>query len=530
MPGKRFKTMATNGQEAPTQGSGEDPAGKWWTMAVVVLGTIVISFNATILNVALPKIMSNLRVDVEEIRWVITGFMITMTILMPTIGWLGERFGNKNVFLGGLALFTLTSILCGMAWDINSLIFFRVLQGIGGGPIMPMGMVILYETFPPHQRGFALGVYTLGMTFGPAIGPTLGGWIVQDHSWRLIFYLNIPIGIAGILLGSIALPKTRKSERKPLDVWGVSLLALFLVTLLVGLSQGNIEGWGSSYIISLFLVAAVSGSLFILREMKTPLPLVELRVFKIRNFSIISGVAIINYLGMMGTFFLISIFLQRTLGFTPLRAGLFMLPTALTMGGTSVLTGRLSDRVNPKYLIISGLGMRVCAFFLFATVNTLTGLGVIMAILLFRSFSAAWIVTPLSNAAMQTLPPELYRHGSGILALMRGVGGSLGIAITTTMLTYRISWNAISSLEAVDASSISIREAMQHLSQYLMRAGESTEMIHTKSLLLIARKLLDQAILNSYQDTFFFLGIIFSMAVIPALFIKLPKYTKEKQV
>lgn len=497
---------------------------------MVVLGTIVISFNATILNIALPKIMSSLRVDVEEIRWLITGYMITMTILMPTIGWLGERFGNKRVFLGGLVIFSLTSILCGMAWSNNSLIFFRVLQGIGAGPIIPMGMVILYEAFPEDQRGLALGIYTLGMTFGPAIGPTLGGIIIQDHSWRFIFYLNVPIGIAAILLGSVVLSGTSERLKKPFDVWGIMFLSTFLVTMLVALSQGNIEGWDSSYIIGLFVAAAAAGTMFIIREIKTDDPLVELRVFKIRNFSLISIMAVINYVGMMGTFFLISIFLQRVLGFTPLRAGLFMLPTALTMGITAVLTGRLSDLVNPKYLIIGGLFMRVFAFYLFSRVNNLTTLGAIMAVLLFRSFSAAWIVTPLSTAAMRTLPPELYRHGSGLLALTRGVGGSMGIAIATTYLSYRISWNATSSLQGVDPSSLSIKEALISLDRYLAGLGESASMIHTKSILIIARKLVDHAILNAYQDTFIFLAIIFSLAIIPALFLNLPHREKGVQI
>ncbi len=514
--------MALDIIESNTTGMTEGQSSKWLTMAVVVLGTMVISFNTTILNIALPKIMSSLRVNVDEIRWVVTGYMITMTILMPTIGWLGERFGNKKVFLSSLGLFSITSILCGAAWDIDSLIFFRVIQGIASGPIIPLGMVILYETFPQDQRGFALGVYTLGMTFGPAIGPTLGGWIVEEHSWRLIFYLNVPIGIAAILLGSVVLSEKKEKVKNTLDSWGLVFLALFLISLLVALSQGNIEGWTSSYIITLFLVAAASGTLLVLRESKIFSPLVELSVFKIRNFSLISCVAAINYVGAMGTFFLISIFLQRALGLSPLQAGLFMLPTALTMGGTSVLSGKLSDKINPKYLIVSGLIMRVIGFYLISTINTLTSLGIILLMLLFRSFSAGWIVAPLTSAAMQSLPPELYRHGSGLLSLMRGVGGSLGIAITTTILSYRISWNTIHGLQGVDASSVSIREAMLHLSQYLTNIGENSNLIHTKSLVLIARKILDHAMLTGYQDTFILLAVIFSIAIIPAMLIKLP--------
>jgi MFS family permease len=233
-------------------------------------------------------------------------------------------------------------------------------------------------------------------------------------------------------------------------------------------------------------------------------------------------VAIINYVGMMGTFFLISIFMQQALGFTPLRAGLFMLPSALTMGGTSVLTGKLSDKMNPKYLIVSGLILRVFSFYLFSTVNTLTPLGVILAIQLLRSFSAAWIMTPLSSSAMRTLPAELYRHGSGLLALTRGIGGSLGIAITTTYLSYRISWNASSSLQGVDGSSFSIIEAMMNINNFLTGVGENADFIATKSILLIARKLLEHAMLNGYQDTFIFLAVIFSLAIIPAMFIKVP--------
>jgi EmrB/QacA subfamily drug resistance transporter len=326
-------------------------ASHWWPTCGVMLGALTVSLNIGVLNVAIPSMMSSLSTDLDRIQWVQTGYQIVQAILIPAVGWLGTRLGTKRLFLLSTLLFTAGSALCGLAWDVHSLIFFRILQGIGGGTITPLGMSILYSTFPPDKRGLAMGLYNFSFSFGPAIAPALGGHLIEVLNWRAIFYINVPVGLlsAGIVLFTMS--TTQEQRARSFDVVGVFTMASFLILLLLAVSEGRRYGWSSQMIVTLFLLSGMSLAAFVIAALNTKQPFVEVRLYKNLPFAMGCLIAFLNTLEFRGTSFLLPIMLQRIYHYTPFQAGLFFLPPALVMGTTSIIAGRLSDKLQPKLLL-----------------------------------------------------------------------------------------------------------------------------------------------------------------------------------
>ena len=293
--------------------SPENPNFKWWMTATVMLNAFMVIMNNATINLALPPMMTAFGFNLDQIQWVITAYMIAAAVMVPTVGWLGSRLGNRNLFLCGLVIFVASSILCGMAWSGHALIFFRVLQGIGSGPISPMSMVFLTQVFPPQQRGFAMGLYGLGISCGPVIGPVLGGYVTEYFNWRMVFYMNVLPGIFGITLAMLVLPKTRESAAPALDLPGLAMMAIFLISLLIALSQGRHLGWDAPYIQRLIIIAAISFVAFLAIELLRQEPLVDLRLYKNIPFAAVSLAVFMMSLGFWGTSFLQTFLLQRLL-------------------------------------------------------------------------------------------------------------------------------------------------------------------------------------------------------------------------
>lgn len=253
--------------------------------------------NATI-NLALPPMMTAFGFNLDQVQWVITAYMIASAVMVPTVGWLGSLMGNRNLFLIGLVIFVVSSVLCGSAWSGNSLIFFRVLQGLGNGPISTMSMVFLTQVFPPQQRGLAMGLYGLGISCGPVVGPVLGGYVTEYFNWRMVFYMNALPGLLGILLAMLVLPKTREADAPTLDLPGLAMMTIFLISLLIALSQGRRHGWDNPYIQRLFITAAVSFVAFLAIELLRKDPLIDLRLYKNVPFAAFTNIFITTPLGL----------------------------------------------------------------------------------------------------------------------------------------------------------------------------------------------------------------------------------------
>ncbi|MGH8060181.1 MAG: DHA2 family efflux MFS transporter permease subunit, partial [Candidatus Entotheonellia bacterium] len=300
--------------------SPERSSYKWWISLALLLSMLAQGLNFGTLNVALPSMMTALRADIETIQWVVTAFMITRTVVMPMVGWAAAVTGARTFYLTGLVIYIIGSMLCGFSWSIPSLVFARVIQALGAGPLFPLSMAILYEVFPVHQRGFAMGLFMAGISVAPALGPSIGGYLVEYANWRMIFYLNLPMGIISLAAVALIFPKTKRPPYVSLDKIGLVSMVAFLVPLLLALTQGRHEGWDSPYIQTLFVIAAISGIAFVVTELRLKDPLVDLSLFKSVPISATSAIFMISTLGEFASNFLIALFLQRVLGLPPLQA------------------------------------------------------------------------------------------------------------------------------------------------------------------------------------------------------------------
>ena len=355
----------------------DSPLYHWWITAALMLGFMTAGLSVTVVQLAFPHIMTSLRADLDAMQWVQTSAMIMQAVMMPSVGWLGSRLGNRRLYLLALGTFVGGSILCGMAWDVYSLIVFRVVQAIGAGPLFPLTQSIMFQTFPEEKRGLAMGVNSLGFSFGPMIGPVIGGYLLEHASWRTVFYINVPVGLIGLILAYLVLPYPRQQEPRSLDVLGLFSMATFLVTFLLAITQGRTEGWDSQYIVTLLTIAVVAGVGFIVTELRQTEPFVELRLYKNFAFAMASLVVFLNTITFMASGFVVTLFLQIHLLYTPLQAAWILMPSAVVIGILSVVTGRLSDLVSPKVLIIFGLAASTLCMFQHATITTVTSFGAI---------------------------------------------------------------------------------------------------------------------------------------------------------
>ncbi|MGQ4810086.1 Fatty acid resistance protein FarB [Candidatus Entotheonellaceae bacterium PAL068K] len=489
----------------------------WWITAVLMLGFTTAGLSVTVVNLAFPKIMTSLRADLDLMQWVQTGYMIMQAVMMPSVGWLGARLGNRRLYMLTLGVFVSGSILCGLAWDVYSLILFRLLQAVGAGPLFPITQVILFQTYPPEKRGLAMGISSLGFSFGPMIGPVLGGYLLEHASWRAVFYINVPVGIIGLVLAYLVLPTPQQQERRGLDVVGMLSLATFLVTFLLAMSQGHTAGWDSQYILMLLAMALVAGVSFVVAELRSQEPFVDLRLYANFAFSMASLVVFINTLGFMATNFMVALFLQMHLGYTPLQAAWMLLPSAVVIGCMSLATGRLSDVIPAKVLVIIGLVLVVWCMLQYATITAWTSVGMITFLLTARGFARAFTIAPLSAASLVTLRDSQVRMGSGLLSLNRGLASAGSVALAATVFQNRLAQRTMLLAQDQSLSPFGQHELMRHLTLTFERLGDFGQLASLKSLAVLQRLVSMEAALHSYHDTFIVIACISAVGLLPAL-------------
>ena len=325
---------------------------KWFVLANIMLGTFMAVLDATIVNVGLPKIMASFGVGLDKIEWVITAYMLSMAVMLPTSGWLADKFGYKKLYFFGLLLFTLGSLFCGMSNDENTLILSRIIQGLGAGTIQPLGMAIITREFPPKQRGMALGFWAIAAAASVSFGPMIGGYLVDNFSWQLIFDVNIPIGIAALVFTVIIQKEYKNPHTGKFDLIGFISVIIFVPLLLYALSEGtavtNTEGWSAPYILICFAISALAFTLFITRELSIENPLIDLRLLANYNFGMSNIVMMVFSMGMFGSTFLLPLYLQNSMGYTALQAGSVFLPVGIIQGFMSPVAGKISDKFGPK--------------------------------------------------------------------------------------------------------------------------------------------------------------------------------------
>ena len=497
----------------------ERPSYKWWVTWTIMLGAFLFALDTTIVNIAIPKIMTSIGADLNQIQWVLIIYMIGMAVVMPAVGWLSDLLGHKWLYTGSLALFTISSALCGMAWSPYSLIFFRFIQGLGAGAIAPTAMAIIFQVFPPQQRGLAMGIYSLGWTFGPILGPTLGGYLTDTISWRAIFYINIPLGIVGVALAATIMAADLSGRRsRRLDLLGLVTMATGVVTLLMALSQGNREGWNSHYILWLFVIAGVSLALFILIELCVRDPLVNLRLYRNATYSMATVVGVLLGFAMFGSNLLVPLFLEDFLEYTALQAALLMLPGVALTGVFSPLVGKLCDQLNPRLFLVLGFLLAAASTYWFAWMGLQTEEMTLVWSLIVRA-GLGFVFPPLIMLGLHTLAREEISAASGLLNITRQISGMGGIALAGVLLERWHYVHHLTGAEHLAASATGVDQIQHTLEAILQRGGDVGRLLQIKADAVLSRYLSQESLVVAFQDCFVVFALVFVAAAVASFCI-----------
>jgi MFS transporter, DHA2 family, multidrug resistance protein len=501
------------------------PAINPWIIAVTVtLATFMEVLDTSIANVSLPHIAGSLSAGVDESTWVLTSYLVSNAIVLPLSGWLSSIMGRRNFYMSCVALFTISSFLCGLAPNLATLIFFRVLQGAGGGGLQPSEQAILADTFPPAKRGMAFAVYGVAVVTAPAIGPTLGGWITDNFTWRWIFFINIPVGIISILLTSRLIQdppylKRRKLKETHIDYIGLGLVALGLGTLQVVLDKGQRDDWfGSHFILVLSIMSAAALLFAIYWEWTHDDPVVDLHLFRDRTFGISNLLMFMLGFALLGSTLLLPLFMQTLLGYTAEQSGLALMPGGFTIMLLLPLVGFLLSRYSPRWMLFFGLSMLSLSLFNMTGFDLQINFRTVILARVLQAAGMAFLFVPINTAAYAYLPREKNNAASGLMNLARNIGGSVGISFVTTMLDRRSQAHLSYLSHNLSASNPALRAMMRGSTQALRVHGASAAFATKQAYALIDATVQRQATMLSYIDDFQILGIAI-LAMIPLVFL-----------
>jgi DHA2 family multidrug resistance protein len=499
----------------------ERGANKWIITVTVILASMIELIDTSIVNVALPQMMGNLGATLDQIAWVVTGYVVANVIVIPMTSWFAAVFGRRNYFIGSMVLFTLASFFCGHATNLWEMVIFRFLQGAGGGAMLSTSQAILVETFPPEELGLANSLFGLGVVVGPTVGPTLGGWITDSYNWRWIFYVNLPIGIVAVLMAMAFLPDP-KDVRKitGIDWTGIALLILGIGSLQVVLERGESEDWFSTrYITILAFTALVALASFIWRELTTPNPVVDLRVFRDRSLAVGTVFTFIMGFGLYASVFIFPVFAQNLLGFTAMQTGLILLPGSLATAVMMPIVGRMLQKGVPAQLMnASGF---IC-FFFFTWLLSHSTLDSARANffwpLILRGVGLALLFVPLTTMALSGLRGKDIGQGAGLTNMMRQLGGSFGVALVATFIQHRSWTHRQQLLSHVSVYDPTVRERLSAMTSGFMAKGADLYHAQQQAYAALEGTVVRQTFLLTYMDAFRVVGVFF-LCCIPLLLL-----------
>jgi DHA2 family multidrug resistance protein len=507
------------------------PSYKWWVLANIMIGTFMAVLDATIVNVALPKIMAAFGSDLDRIQWILTAYLLIFGVMLPTSGWVADHFGYKRTYFFALLLFTLGSFLCGLAWNEYSLIFFRVVQATGAGFLMPVGMAIVTREFPPEQRGVALGFWAIAAAASVSLGPLIGGYLVDHIGWNAIFDVNVPVGILGLYFTTIVQHEYKAANTTSFDLAGFISMAVFLIALLLALSEGNAAwntgGWSSPFILGCFLISGIGLIVFLFVEFTAEHPLIEISLFKDFNFAVTNMILFIFGLGMFGSTFLLPLYLQNSLGYTALQAGAFFLPVGVIQAFSSPVSGLLSDKINPKIPGIIGILLLAFSLYLNSFLSIYSEHGQILLPLILRGFAMGLLFTPLSTLALSNIPRHKIAQATGLFNVIRQLGGSFGVAFMGAMLARRTIYHTAVYGQMINPQSATYNQIFTRLtgfSQLNLGGGRNAAVLTAKSILI--SHVTGQAFVKAVCDDFLIAAIISLAGVLPILILKTGKRLK----
>jgi MFS transporter, DHA2 family, multidrug resistance protein len=497
----------------------------WLIALTVMLATFMEVLDTSVANVSLPHIAGSLSAGVDESTWVLTSYLVSNAIVLPLTGWFSTLFGRKKFFMGCVVVFTLSSLLCGLAPSLPLLVFFRTIQGAGGGGLQPISQAILVDSFPRQKQGMAMAIYGMGVVLAPTIGPTLGGWITDSFTWRWIFFLNVPVGIVSLLLTSVLIADPEGAVRKSLkeglriDFIGLGLLAVGLGFLQVVLDKGERDDWfGSTFIVwaTVVAVTALVGLLF--WELHVKDPVLELRLLKDRNFAISTFMMYVLGVVMYGTTVLLPIMLQTLMGYTAMQSGFVLLPGGLVLIGFLPFVGWMLGKFEPRWIVAFGLCVISIGLWQLSRFTLDVGMATTMLDWVISRTGTAFLFVPINVMAFSFVPPAKTNNASGFINLARNVGASTGISFVTTMLDRRAQFHQNRLIPHLVQANGGYQAALSRLSHVLITRGLDAGNALTAAERLIYSQLQRQAMMLSFVDNFWVMSMI-CLSVIPLLFL-----------
>ena len=499
------------------------PVNKWLVAVSIAFGSLMATIDSSIVNVALPNIRGELGASIQEITWISTAYMIAMVLVMPLTGFLGGFFGQKRVYLISMIVFVAGSALCGTARTLTTLVFYRILQGLGGGALQPSQQAILRQTFPPHEQGMAMAIFSMVIMVGPAVGPVLGGWITDNYSWPWIFYINLPVGLIGILMtvqnvhepDDVRAANRARAElaRKNLDIAGIVLMIVGIGALQYLFEEGPQDDWFDSMEIRVCaFVAAVGLVGFVIRELTATAPVVNLRLFKDATFTSATVIAFVMFGMLMGSMFLLPVFCQESLHYTATLSGIVLMPRTLAMMAVSPIVGRLYNKVQPAFIVGVGVVLFAIGSWQLSNITLDTGSRDMVIPLIITGAAFACLFVPLTTAALSKVERHLMADAAGLNSFVRQVGGSIGLTIFATMFTNY----AIEAHGALSAHLTVLRPevvgAIMHAANPRMAFG------------YLALHSYQQATVLSFDRVFLLQGILFFLVIPLLFFLRVPRH------
>jgi DHA2 family multidrug resistance protein len=495
----------------------------WIIALTVMLATFMEVLDTSVANVALPHIAGSLSSTVDEATWVLTSYLVSNAIVLPLSGWFSSLMGRKRFYMICVALFTVSSMLCGLAPSLTVLIICRILQGIGGGALQPISQSILVESFPRHKQGMAMAVYGMGVVVAPVIGPTLGGWITDNYSWRWIFLINIPVGALSLTLTSLLIWDpvylVRKAWRgMKVDYLGLGLLSLGLASLEILLDDGNKNDWfGSSFIVAAAVLAVVALVGVVVWELRQKEPVVDFRMLQSRNFMLSTATMFILGFVLYASTMLLPVFLQTLLGYTAMRSGLVLSPGGVVIALSMPIVGFLLSKLEARWLVIFGLSISAYGLFSMSRFDLGIDYHTAMMARVVQSAGLAFLFVPINTMAFATIAREKMGSATGLINLARNIGGSSGIAIVTTILARRTQFHQARLVDHLTPFDPSYAQALSGTAHMLVQKGASATQAAAQAQGLLYGIVQRQSAMLAFVDSFWVLGVIF-LAVIPLMF------------
>jgi len=475
--------------------------------------------DTTIVNVALNDMRGNLGGTLSEVSWVITAYAIGNVIVVPMTSWLSQQFGRRNYFAASIIIFTVASFFCGQATNIWELVFYRLIQGFGGGALLVTAQTLITESYPPEKRGIAQALYGLGVIVGPTLGPPLGGYIVDNYSWPYIFYINIPLGVIATLLTIefVRSPKfSAKKAANEIDYLGIILLAVFVGSLQYVLERGQEEDWFNDHIIILLTITAVLGFFFFIwRELTYANPIVNLRVLRNGNLRVGTILSFILGFGLYGSTFIIPLYTQATLGWTATQSGMLMVPAAIVTAMMMPVVGQLIQRgVKQQYLVAAGMVF----FFIYSVwgykiLTPDTGSDAFFNMLIVRGVGLGLLFVPITTLALSTLKGRDIGEGAAFTGMMRQLGGSFGVAVITTFIARQNMFHRNDLVSKLDINNPAVQQRVEGLQHNFLAKGMAPDLALQSGYKLLDFTVTKQAMVLSYMDVFLYLGVMFLLCV-----------------